>query len=49
METCPHGARIAVEDGQPVVFLDRCVPCQELLADLPPQSAVPVHREFAAA
>lgn len=34
METCPHGARISLEDGQPVVFVDECSTCQALLDDL---------------
>lgn len=34
METCPHGARIEVKAGEPVVFLDDCKPCTTLLADL---------------
>lgn len=42
METCPHGARIVVEDDSPVVFLDECVDCRVLLSELPAQSSVPV-------
>ena len=34
METCPHGARIVLVDGQPVVFLDECEACASLLDDL---------------
>lgn len=34
METCPHGARIVLEDGKPPVFLDECQTCITLLADL---------------
>jgi hypothetical protein len=33
METCPHGARIVVEDDT-IVFIDDCATCTELLADL---------------
>lgn len=37
METCPHGARLAVmPDGTPVL-LDGCEPCAELLAEHPDQ------------
>jgi hypothetical protein len=46
METCPHGARITVEDGRPVVFLEPCDTCQVLLSELPTCASVPVHREF---
>lgn len=34
METCPHGARIVLEDGKPVVFVDECQTCSTLLSEL---------------
>lgn len=34
METCPHGARIVIVDGQPVVFVDECTTCTTLLSEL---------------
>jgi hypothetical protein len=34
METCPHGARIVIENGQPVVFVDECDLCITLLSEL---------------
>lgn len=34
METCPHGARIAVSTDTPVVFIDPCDACQGLLREL---------------
>lgn len=34
METCPHGARITCGTDTPVQFLDPCVECEALLADL---------------
>lgn len=33
METCPHGARIVVENDVPVVFLDDCATCQRVLEE----------------
>lgn len=34
MEICPHGARIVLAPGRDVEFVDACVPCADLLADL---------------
>lgn len=34
METCPHGARIVCGVDVPIVFLDECGDCADLLADL---------------
>lgn len=34
METCPHGARIVLEAGKPVVFVDECETCTTLLTEL---------------
>lgn len=43
-ETCPHGMRIEVAVGEPVRFIDDCVECENLLAELGFQSSV-VQRE----
>lgn len=34
METCPHGARIVTGLSVPIVFIDECRECSDLLADL---------------
>lgn len=40
METCPHGARIVVEFGQSVVFVDECATCREVLDSVPAQASM---------
>ena len=34
MDTCPHGARLRLEPGKDVQFIDDCVSCQDLLAEI---------------